>query len=100
MLYRVEVRKQGQFVTDYIIEATSALAAMNLVETYYGEPVRSELVQVEDTHARKRQILTVDNWHGYTFDARALPSAETQAKPSSEISNPGEQIGIALITKQ
>jgi hypothetical protein len=78
MLYQVEVKRQGCLVTNHLIEALDGLTAINQVERYYGEPPEFDIVTVELEHNRKRHLLLVDNWHGYTFQAR-LAGPETGA---------------------
>jgi hypothetical protein len=72
MLYRVEVRRQGSLIESHVIEALDALTAINQVESQYGEPTHFEIVSIEDEHGRKHHVLMVSDWHGYTFEARAL----------------------------
>jgi hypothetical protein len=72
MLYDVEVKQQGSPIAHHIIEAVNALTAINLVENYYGEPVRYEVALIEDEHSHRHRITVANNWHGYTFEARAI----------------------------
>jgi len=72
LLYQIEVKRQGCCVAQHVVEAADALAAINLVERYYGEPVEVETVCVEDEEGNRRHTLVVKNWHGYTFDARVI----------------------------
>ena len=72
MVYDVEVKQQGSPIAHHIVEAVNALTAINLVESYYGEPVRSEVALMEDEHSHMHRIIVASNWHGYTFEARAI----------------------------
>jgi len=72
LLYRIEVKSRGSIVAEHLVVATDALTAINLVESEYGEPLDAELVSVETEEGRRQQMLMVKNWHGYTFDARAV----------------------------
>ena len=71
-LYQIDVKTQGSSVAQHFVEAVDALTAINLVESYYGEPVEVETVVVEHEDGSLRQKIVVKNWHGYTFDARAV----------------------------
>ena len=71
-LYQIEVRAQGNVIAEHVIVAGSALKAINLVESEYGAPVRVETAMVEDGEGGGRQVTIARNWHGYSFDARAL----------------------------
>jgi hypothetical protein len=71
-LYQIDVKMQGSFVAQHFVEAIDALTAINLVESYYGEPVQVETVVVEDEDGDLRQKIVIKNWHGYTFDARIV----------------------------
>lgn len=73
MLFQVEVKRHGNRVTEHVVEAPDALSAINLVELLYGEPPSVEYVMVEDEEGRKRSMMVVNNWHGYSFHARAAP---------------------------
>ena len=72
MLYHVEVKQQGIPVADYRVEASDALAAINLVERDYSGPIKVEIDSTEDEQSHKHQAMVVGNWHGYMFDARAI----------------------------
>jgi hypothetical protein len=72
MLYRVEVKRQGRLVEYHDVEAPDALKAINQVEIRYGEPATFDFVTIEDEHGRKHHVLIVSDWHGYTFEARAM----------------------------
>lgn len=72
MLYQVEVKRQGQLFEQHIVEAPDALTAINQVEIRYGEPATFDFVTIEDEHGRKHHVLMVSDWHGYTFEARAI----------------------------
>jgi hypothetical protein len=72
MLYRIEVKRQGQLIEHHIVEAVDAMAAINQVERDYGEPASFDFATIEDDHGRKRQVLIVSDWHGYTFEARLI----------------------------
>ena len=71
-LYQIDVKAQGSSVAQHFVEAADALTAINLVESYYGEPVKVETVVVENEDGSLRQKIVVKHWHGYTFDARAV----------------------------
>jgi hypothetical protein len=71
-LYQIDVKSQGSCVAQHFVEAADALTAINLVESYYGEPVKTETIIVENEDGSLRQKIVVKNWHGYTFDARAV----------------------------
>ena len=71
-LYHVEVRNQGKWIAEHIVAARNALAAINLVELQYGEPLEAEIVKVENEDGRQRHVLVPKNWHGYTFVARLV----------------------------
>jgi hypothetical protein len=73
-LFQIEVKAQGCLVAEHIIAASSALEAINLVETEYGEPVQVDSVLVENQDGSLHQVLAVKNWHGFTFDARVIKS--------------------------
>ena len=89
MLYRIEVKNQGNLVANHTIEALDALTAINQVERYYGDPVMFEMVLIEDEHGRKRPAMVVTNWHGYAFEARAirLNGVNQESPPSQERSS-------------
>jgi hypothetical protein len=72
MLYDVEVKQQGSPIAHHIIEAVNALTAINQIESYYGESVRYEVALIEDEHSHMHRITVANNWHGYTFEARAI----------------------------
>lgn len=72
MIYDIEVKQQGSPIAHHIIEALNALAAINLVEGNYGEPVRYEVALIEDGYSHRHRIMVANNWHGYTFEARAI----------------------------
>ena len=72
MVYDIEVKQQGSPIAHHIIEAANALTAINLVESYYGEPVRYAVALTEDVHSHMHRIMVANNWHGYTFEARAI----------------------------
>jgi hypothetical protein len=72
MLYQIEIRNQGSLVDYRLVEAEDALTAINQIESYYGDPPSFELNLVELEHGRKRYTLIVNNWHGYTFQARVV----------------------------
>jgi hypothetical protein len=72
MLFQIEVKSQGRLIDQHQVEAADALTAINQVESYYGEPPSFEVSLVELEHGRKRYTLIVNNWHGYTFQARAI----------------------------
>jgi hypothetical protein len=72
MLYDIEVKQQGRPIAHHIVEAVTALTAINLVEGTYGKPVRYEVALIEDEHSHMHRIIVANNWHGYTFEARAI----------------------------
>jgi hypothetical protein len=74
MLYQVEVKKQGTFVANHIVEAPNAVAAIDLVESYYTEPVSLEKALTENGHSRGHQVMLAINWHGYSFHTWAIES--------------------------
>ena len=71
-LYRVEVKQQGNHVAYHDVAATDALAAINLVEILYTDPVLLKDSLVEDDGGRLHHILIASNWHGYTFNAHTI----------------------------
>jgi len=73
--YRVEVRTQGTLVTEHVIVAANAINAINLVESEYGEPVQAETTLLENGHGLSCKVVVAKNWHGYTFEARAVSPA-------------------------
>ncbi|HXV99912.1 MAG TPA: hypothetical protein VEC93_15955 [Anaerolineae bacterium] len=72
MLYQVEVKKQGTFVANHIVEAPNAMTAIDLVESYYTEPVSLEKALTENGHSQVHQVMLAINWHGYSFHAWAI----------------------------
>ena len=71
-LYHVEVFVIGSFVSEHTIEASDALAAINLVEVNYGEPPAVEHKTVYHEDGTKETALMVTGWHGYSFLARNI----------------------------
>ena len=71
-LYQIEVRNQGSLVAEHYIVAGSALDAITLIECEYGEPVQAEPGMIENDDGRRHQVMIAKNWHGYTFEARAV----------------------------
>ncbi len=69
-LYRVQVFTRGQLISEYTVEASDALSAINLVEANYGEPPEIEYKAIYREDGSKEQVLVVSGWHGYTFVAR------------------------------
>jgi len=91
MRYEVEVKKQGSHVTSHILEARTALTAINLVEIYYGAPLQYETISLEDERKRRRPCLLVNHWHGYTFEARVVnpvANGEVNIEPVREVWHP------------
>jgi hypothetical protein len=72
MLYQVEVKKQGAFVANHIVEAPTAMTAIDLVESYYTEPVSLEKALTENGHGQGHQVMPAINWHGYSFHTRTI----------------------------
>ena len=58
-------------MADHIIEASNALSAIEQVEKAYGETVKIEFDAIENEHNRYHPVMTVNNWYGYIFAARA-----------------------------
>ena len=54
------------------MKAADALAAINLVESTYGEPPEVEYKTIHHEDGTKEIALVVVGWHGYTFLARDL----------------------------
>lgn len=71
-LYQIEVRSQGQLVAERVIAASSALKAITLIESEYGEPVQAETAVIENDNGRRSRVMIATNWHGYTFEARVI----------------------------
>jgi hypothetical protein len=69
-LYRVEVYSRGVFFSHHLIEAEDALAAINQVETQYGQPPKVEETTIYFDDGKKEHLLIVSDWHGYSFEAR------------------------------
>lgn len=55
--YEVEVKKQGSHVINHIVEAATALAAINLVEIYYGAPLKYEYISLENERNPQYRVL-------------------------------------------
>ena len=73
MQYSIEVKYQGFIISEHVIEASDALMAINLVEeSLYGEAATVDHVTVEDDLGRRRLMMLVNNWHGYSFQARSI----------------------------
>jgi hypothetical protein len=70
--YQVEVFISGVFITQHIVEAEDALAAINLVEAEYGTPPKVEFATVQLESGKKEHLLVVSDWHGYSFNARLI----------------------------
>jgi hypothetical protein len=71
-LYQIEVKAQGSHIARHLISAGNALDAINLVESEYGEPVEIESILIEKEDGSQHPLMTIKNWHGYTFDARVI----------------------------
>ena len=71
-LYHVEVFIAGRFLSAHTVEAHDSLAAINLVETQYGEPPQVEYKTIHHEDGTKESALMVTGWHGYSFMAREL----------------------------
>jgi hypothetical protein len=95
MLYHIEVKNQGSYVAEYIIEAANVLAAINLVENYYGEPVRIEKAIIEDEDGSRHEVMIVNHWHGYAFHAQTIDHKTRTTGWSDEA-----RLGMANITKE
>ncbi|MCB9100084.1 MAG: hypothetical protein H6632_11120 [Anaerolineales bacterium] len=78
-IYYVEVRQQGRYVACHLVEAAEALAAINIVERFYGEPVIVFKNAVEDKDGCIHPFTQTANWHGYTFEAWAVEPASSPA---------------------
>jgi hypothetical protein len=72
MIYDIEVKQQGSPMAHHIVEAVNALAAINRVESTYGQPVQYPVASIKDEHSHLHRIVVASNWHGYTFEARAI----------------------------
>jgi hypothetical protein len=72
MIYDIEVKQQGRLIAHHTIEAVNALMAINLIESTYGAPARYEMALIEDEHSHLHRIIVANNWHGYSFEARAI----------------------------
>jgi hypothetical protein len=77
MLYQVEVKKQGTFVANYIVEAPNALTAINMVESCYSEPFSLGKVLMENEHSHPCQVMLATNWHNYTFHTWGIKPSPT-----------------------
>jgi hypothetical protein len=83
----VEVKKQGTFVANHIVDASNGLTAIDLVESYYTEPVSLEKVLTENEHSQGHQVMLAINWHGYSFHTWAI-------KPCQKV---GRLVPLAVI---
>jgi len=73
-LYQIEVRSQGHLVAEHVIAASNGLKAITLIESEYGEPVHAEMAELENNNGHRHRVMIAKNWHGYTFEARAIGS--------------------------
>lgn len=71
-LYQVEVFSQGVLIKLHTVEASDALAAINLVEASYGPPPKVEFSTIQLESGKKEHALVVSDWHGFSFVARQL----------------------------
>jgi hypothetical protein len=70
--YRIEVSFSGRWISEHTVEAPDALAAINLIETQYGEAAQTAYKTVFHEDGTKEHILDVSSWHGYSFLARQI----------------------------
>ena len=62
-------------IAEHVIVATTALNAINLIESEYGEPVQAETTLLENSNGVSRKVIVAKNWHDYTFEARTVSPA-------------------------
>ena len=68
--YVIEVSFNGEKVSEHIISASDALAAINSIEAQYGEPPKVEYKTIYHENGSREHVLVVMDWHGYCFHAR------------------------------
>ncbi len=68
--YVIEVSRNGETVSEHVVEASDALTAINLIEAEYGEPPTVEYKTIHHESGVKETVLVVMDWHGFCFHAR------------------------------